>query len=51
MADRPWGNGLKGMSERLSLIEGEMKVESEMGTVITISIPIVVKTKEGVVAL
>ena len=25
-----------------------MKVESEMGTVITISIPIVVKTKEGV---
>ena len=51
IADRPWGNGLKGMSERLSLIEGEMKVESEMGTVITISIPIVVKTKEGVVAL
>lgn len=51
IAGRPWGNGLKGMSERLSLLEGEMKVESKMGTAITISIPIVVKTKEGAVAL
>ncbi|WP_262177165.1 sensor histidine kinase [Saccharococcus sp. Marseille-Q5394] len=51
IADRPWGNGLKGMSERLSLIEGEMEVESELGTAITISIPIVVKTKEGAIAL
>jgi two-component system sensor histidine kinase DesK len=48
---RPWGNGLKGMSERLSLLEGKMKVESLMGTVIEISIPIVVKAKEGAVAL
>ncbi|GEN84924.1 sensor histidine kinase YvfT [Sporosarcina luteola] len=51
MANRQWGNGLKGMAERLSLIEGDMKVKTEMGTAITISIPIVVKTKEGVGAL
>ncbi len=51
MADRPWGNGVKGMSERLSLLEGEMRVDSGMGTAITISIPIVAKTKEGAVAL
>lgn len=51
MANRPWGNGLKGMSERLSLIEGDMTMESGVGTAITISIPIVVKTKEGAVAL
>ena len=51
IAGRPWGNGLKGMYERLSLIEGEMKVESEKGTSIAISIPIVVKTEEGAVAL
>lgn len=51
MANRQWGNGLKGMAERLSLIEGEMNVDTELGTAIIISIPIVVKTKEGVGAL
>lgn len=51
ITNRPWGNGLKGMSERLSLIEGEMKVNSAVGTVIEITIPIVVKTKEGAAAL
>ncbi|MCG7345719.1 sensor histidine kinase [Sporosarcina sp. ACRSL] len=51
MPDRTWGNGLKGMAERLSLIEGDMKVESGKGTAILISIPVVVKTKEEVVAL
>ncbi|MGN7388666.1 sensor histidine kinase [Sporosarcina sp. SAFN-015] len=51
IGNRPWGNGLKGMSERLSLVEGEMKVESVTGTVIEFSIPIVVKAKEGAVAL
>ncbi|MDW0117849.1 sensor histidine kinase [Sporosarcina thermotolerans] len=51
IADRPWGNGLKGMAERLSLIEGELNVSYLGGTMIEISIPIVVKTKERAVAL
>ncbi|WP_336822278.1 sensor histidine kinase [Sporosarcina sp. USHLN248] len=49
--DQQWGNGLKGMEERLSLIEGELCVDSEKGTILRISIPIVVKTEEGVVVL
>lgn len=48
-ATRP-GNGLKGMAERLSLIEGSLSVESghPRGTLLRISVPLIVKDrKEG----
>lgn len=48
---KQWGNGLKGMAERLSLIEGKFTVKSDGGTALHISIPIVVKEKEGAVVL
>ncbi len=37
------GNGLKGMNERLSLIEGSLAVSSGEGTTYTINIPIIIK--------
>lgn len=37
------GNGLKGMGERLSLIEGSLAVSSQKGTTLTITIPIIIK--------
>ena len=37
------GNGLKGMSERLSLIDGSLSIESINGTAITLSIPIIIR--------
>lgn len=41
------GNGLKGMKERLSLIEGTMSFVSEQGAKLQLSIPILANTKEG----
>ncbi|MBU9711697.1 sensor histidine kinase [Evansella tamaricis] len=42
------GNGLKGMKERLDLIDGKMKVLGEKGTKLVLSIPIIVQErKEG----
>ena len=38
------GNGLKGMSERLSLIDGSLAIESINGTAITLSIPIIIRS-------
>jgi two-component system sensor histidine kinase DesK len=40
------GNGLKGMRERLSLIEGSVVLSSNKGTTLTITSPIVIKEKE-----
>lgn len=37
------GNGLKGMAERLSLIEGSVVLSSDKGTTLTITSPIVIK--------
>ena len=37
------GNGLKGISERLSLIDGALSIESINGTTITLSIPIIIR--------
>jgi len=43
------GNGLSGMRERLALIEGRLSIESGIGTIATIAVPVIVK--EEVVAL
>ncbi|QTD42935.1 sensor histidine kinase [Sporosarcina sp. Te-1] len=50
MAKASRGNGLRGMEERLALIEGELLIESENGTCLIIAIPLVIKSEE-VVAL
>ncbi len=42
-SDSSNGNGLKGISERLSLIEGSLSIESSNGTSIKLSIPIVIR--------
>ncbi|MNC79546.1 sensory histidine kinase UhpB [compost metagenome] len=50
---RDEGNGMKGMAERLSLIDGSLKLSSgeKRGTVLTVAIPRVVKErKDGVTA-
>ena len=45
------GNGLKGMSERLELIDGAVNIVTENGTKLTITVPIIVKEREeGVVS-
>lgn len=41
--DHQDGNGLKGMGERLSLIDGSLILSSEEGTTLTITIPIIIK--------
>ncbi|MEH7345499.1 sensor histidine kinase [Bacillus sp. JJ1532] len=41
------GNGLKGMSERLQLIDGSINISSENGTKLIISVPIIVKEREA----
>ena len=47
--DHRCGNGLKGMKERLALVEGELSINSSQGTVLTITVPIVSKQeKEGI---
>jgi len=40
------GNGLKGISERLRLIDGMMKIISHKGTKLIITVPIIVKDKK-----
>ncbi|MNG34891.1 sensory histidine kinase UhpB [compost metagenome] len=42
------GNGMKGMAERLSLIDGSLTLRSgeERGTVLTVAIPRVVKERK-----
>ncbi|MBS4205381.1 sensor histidine kinase [Bacillus sp. FJAT-49754] len=43
------GNGLRGMKERLALIEGEIVISSDKGTSITMTVPLIRKEeKEGV---
>ncbi|MFK4998618.1 sensor histidine kinase [Bacillus sp. N9] len=43
------GNGLKGMEERLSLIDARLNVSSRNGTTVTITVPVIMKEeKEGV---
>ncbi|MCM3112346.1 sensor histidine kinase [Lederbergia lenta] len=43
------GNGLKGMKERLALIEGELTIESKEGTTLTMNVPVIIKQeKEGI---
>ena len=45
------GNGLKGMSERLELIDGAVDIVTESGTKLMITVPIIVKERgEGVVS-
>jgi two-component system sensor histidine kinase DesK len=44
------GNGLKGMSERLALIDGTLKLASSGGTELIITVPIIIKGKESVTA-
>lgn len=41
------GNGLKGINERLRLIDGFMKIISHKGTKLSITIPIIVKEKKA----
>lgn len=40
------GNGLKGMEERLALIDGTLKINSNKGTMLTITVPIIKKQAE-----
>jgi two-component system sensor histidine kinase DesK len=48
-AGKELGNGLRGMKERLELIEGTLNISSKLGTVLRITVPIIVKEKkEGV---
>lgn len=41
-----FGNGLKGMKERLEILEGNLHLSSEAGTLLTINIPIVIKDRK-----
>ncbi len=43
------GNGLKGMRERLALIEGKLELapREKKGTVLRVTVPIVVRTEQG----
>jgi two-component system sensor histidine kinase DesK len=41
------GNGLKGINERLRLIDGYVKIISHKGTKLIITIPIIVKEKKA----
>ncbi|WP_102274595.1 sensor histidine kinase [Cytobacillus massiliigabonensis] len=45
------GNGLKGISERLELIDGALKIAAHKGTKLVITVPVIVKEREaGVVS-
>lgn len=45
------GNGLKGIMERLELIDGALKITSDKGTKLDITVPVIVKEREaGVVS-
>ncbi|MFJ7933394.1 histidine kinase [Sporosarcina sp. NPDC096371] len=37
------GNGLSGMRERLALVEGKLTIESGTGTIVTVTVPVIVK--------
>ncbi|MCM3004609.1 sensor histidine kinase [Priestia koreensis] len=41
-----FGNGLKGMNERLSFVGGEMMLRSEKETVLTVTIPLVERSQQ-----
>ncbi|MCY9261664.1 sensor histidine kinase [Bacillus haynesii] len=41
----PFGNGLRGMKERLALIDGALDVSTHNGTVLSITVPIVKKAE------
>ncbi|HZG82396.1 MAG TPA: sensor histidine kinase, partial [Brevibacillus sp.] len=41
----PFGNGLRGMKERLALIDGALDVSTHNGTVLSIAVPIVKKAE------
>lgn len=45
-AEPDQGNGLKGITERLSLIEGSMTVSSLQGVTLSIIVPIIIKEKK-----
>ncbi|NMO97181.1 sensor histidine kinase [Paenibacillus lemnae] len=40
-------NGLKGMAERLDLVDGTLEVTDENGTLLRVRVPIVVKNRKG----
>jgi two-component system, NarL family, sensor histidine kinase DesK len=40
-----FGNGLRGMEERLALIDGELKVSTHNGTVLKLAVPIIKKAE------
>lgn len=42
------GNGLIGMRERLSLIEGRLDISFDGGTILVITVPVIIKMEEGV---
>ena len=41
--NKPFGNGLRGMEERLRLIDGDLKLSTRNGTVLEMAIPIIKK--------
>ncbi|MFC4411729.1 sensor histidine kinase [Chungangia koreensis] len=43
------GSGLDGMRERLALVEGNMNIDGQHGTELTLTIPIIVKAEEAYV--
>ena len=44
--DITFGNGLKGMKERLTFIEGEFHIINEQGTCLNITVPLILNQKE-----
>lgn len=47
--NKPMGNGLRGMEERLQLINGELHFYNQNGTILELSIPMIKKEQEEVV--
>lgn len=41
------GNGLKGIAERLELIDGSVEIATDLGTKLKITVPIIVKEREA----
>ncbi len=46
-SNNKYGNGLKGMTERLVLIDGDLNLTSENGTKLMITVPVIVKEREA----
>ncbi|RKJ12147.1 sensor histidine kinase, partial [Butyricicoccus sp. 1XD8-22] len=42
-----YGNGLRGMEERLEFINGTLTIESDKGTRLNISVPLAITHQEG----